>query len=102
MSLEITKEHTNAVGFTHGGVLFALADCAFAEAVNFGDRKAVAIQVSINYLRPTAEGDILIAEATTVSDKKTLALCSVLVKKRDKDVAMFSGLAYKIQPDKKE
>ena len=54
MSLEITKKHTNAVGFTHGGVLFALADCAFAEAVNFGDRQAVAIQVSINYLRPTS------------------------------------------------
>ena len=102
MSLEITKKHTNAVGFTHGGVLFALADCAFAEAVNFGDRQAVAIQVSINYLRPTSEGDVLTAEATTVSDGKTLALCSVVVKKEDKDVAMFSGLAYKIQSTKKD
>ena len=102
MSIEITKEHTNAVGFTHGGILFALADCAFAEAVNFGERKAVAIQVSINYLRPTSEGDVLTAEARTVSDKKTLALCSVVVKKGEMDVAMFSGLAYKIQPDKKE
>ena len=102
MSIEITKEHTNAVGFTHGGVLFALADCAFAEAVNFGERKAVAIQVSINYLRPTSEGDVLTAEARTVSDKKTLALCSVVVKKGQMDVAMFSGLAYKIQPEKKE
>ena len=102
MSITITKKHTNAVGFTHGGVLFSLADCAFAEAVNFGNRKAVAIQVSINYLRPTAEGDILTAEATTVSDKKTLALCSVIIKKGNKDVAMFSGLAYKIKPDKKD
>ena len=102
MSIEITQKHTNAVGFTHGGVLFALADCAFAEAVNFGNRKAVAIQVSINYLRPSAEGDVLTAEATTVSDKKTLVLCSVIIKKGDKDVAMFSGLAYKIQPDRKD
>ena len=102
MSLEITKKHTNAVGFTHGGVLFSLADCAFAEAVNFGDKKAVAIQVSINYLRPTADGDVLVAEATTVSDKRTLALCSVVVTAGGKDVAMFSGLAYKIQPDKKD
>ena len=30
-SLKITKEHTNFLGFTHGGVIFALADCAFAE-----------------------------------------------------------------------
>jgi acyl-CoA thioesterase len=102
MSIQITEKHTNAHGFTHGGVLFSLADCAFAEAVNFGHKKAVAIQVSINYLRPTVEGDVLVAEATTVSDKRTLALCSVMVKAGDKDVAMFSGLAYKIQPDKKD
>jgi len=101
MSLKIAKNHTNAVGFTHGGVLFALADCAFAEAVNFGANQAVAVQVSINYLRPTSEGDVLTAEATTVSDGKTLALCSVAVKKEDKDVALFSGLAYKIRSDKK-
>ena len=101
MSMQITKKHTNAHGFTHGGVLFSLADCAFAEAVNFGDRQAVAVQVSINYLRPTVEGDVLVAEANTVSDGKTLALCSVVVRKEDKDVAMFSGLAYKIRSDKK-
>ena len=101
MSMQITKKHTNAHGFTHGGVLFSLADCAFAEAVNFGDKQAVAVQVNINYLRPTVEGDILIVEANTVSDGKTLALCSVAVKKEGKDVALFSGLAYKIRPENK-
>jgi acyl-CoA thioesterase len=100
MSMQITKKHTNAHGFTHGGVLFSLADCTFAEAVNFGDKQAVAVQVSINYLRPTTEGDVLIAEANTVSDGKTLALCSVAIKKDEKDVAMFSGLAYKITSNK--
>jgi acyl-CoA thioesterase len=101
MSMQITKKHTNAHGFTHGGVIFSLADCAFSEAVNFGDRQAVAVQVSINYLRPTVEGDILVTEANTVSDGKTLALCSVVVRKEGKDVALFSGLAYKISSDKK-
>jgi acyl-CoA thioesterase len=101
MSLKISKEHTNFVGFTHGAVLFALADCAFAEAVNFGNKQAVAVQVSINYLRPTSEGDSLIAEATTFSDGKTLALCSVVIKKEEKNVAFFSGLAYKVPSDKK-
>lgn len=101
MSLKISKQHTNFVGFTHGAVLFALADCAFAEAVNFGNKQAVAVQVSINYLRPTSDGDVLIAEATTVSDGKTLALCSVVVKKEEKNVALFSGLAYKVPSDNK-
>lgn len=101
MSLKINKNHINTVGFTHGAVLFALADCAFAEAVNFGDKEAVAIQVSINYLRPTKEGDILTAEAKTVSDGNTLVLCRVTVKKEEKEVALFSGLAYKISRENK-
>ena len=100
MSLKISKEHTNFVGFTHGGVIFALADCAFAEAVNFGDKQAVAVQVSINFLRPSSEGDVLTAEAITVSEGKTFVLCSITVTKENKTVALFSGLAYKMQSDK--
>ena len=97
MSMKISKEHTNFVGFTHGGVIFALADCAFAEAVNFGDKRAVAVQVSINFIKPSSEGDVLTAEAITISEGRTFALCRVTVKKGDKDVALFSGLAYKMQ-----
>ena len=101
MSLKITKEHTNFVGFTHGGVIFALADCAFAEAVNFGDNRAVAVQVSINFIRPSSEGDLLTAEAKTISEGKTFALCRITVKKENKEVALFTGLAYKVLTDKK-
>jgi len=97
MSLKITKEHTNFLGATHGGVVFALADCAFAEAVNFGDKRAVAVQVNINFLRPSSEGDILTAEATKVSEGKTFALFNITISKENKLVALFSGLAYKLQ-----
>jgi len=64
--------------------------------VNFGDKKAVAVQVSINYLRPSSEGDVLTAEAVTVSEGKTFVLCNITVRKENKTVALFSGLAYKI------
>jgi len=100
MSLKITKEHTNFLGATHGGAIFTLADCAFAEAVNFGDKRAVAVQVSINFLKPSSEGDVLIAEATKVSEGKTFSLYNITVSKEDKLVALFSGLAYKLQPEK--
>ena len=50
-----------------------------------------------NYFRPTSEGDKSTAEATTVSDGKTLALCSVTIKKEKKQISLFSGLAYKLQ-----
>ena len=95
MSMKVTKDHTNFHGVTHGGAIFALADCAFAEAVNFGEKMAVAVQVSINFLRPSGEGDTLTAEAVRVSEGKTFGLYNITIRKEDKIVAVFSGLAYK-------
>ena len=99
-TLKVTKEHTNTHGSTHGGVIFALADCAFAEASNFGDTQAVAVQVSINYLKPSKDGDTLTAEATRVSEGKTFSVFNVTVSKENKPVALFTGLAYKIPSGK--
>jgi acyl-CoA thioesterase len=95
LTMKVAKEHTNALGFTHGGVIFSFADCAFAEASNFGDKVAVAVQVSINFLRPTVEGDILTAEANRISDGKTFGVYSITIRKEEKTVALFNGLAYK-------
>jgi acyl-CoA thioesterase len=96
MSMTIAKEHTNIHGFTHGGIIFSLADCAFAELTNFGSTKAVAVQVSINFIRPTQAGDTLTAEATRASEGKTFSICNISVSKENKIVALFTGLAYKI------
>jgi acyl-CoA thioesterase len=93
--MKVNKSHTNSLDYTHGGVIFSLADYAFAQACNFGDNVAVALQVSINYLKPSIEGDLLTAEAIRVSDGKTTGLYHVTVRKEDKTVAFFSGLAFK-------
>jgi acyl-CoA thioesterase len=95
VSMIVQKNMLNGLGYTHGGALFSLADYAFAEACNYGDNVAVAVQVSINFLRPSAEGDLLVAEASRVSDGKTTGLYQVTVRKDDKTVALFTGLAFK-------
>jgi acyl-CoA thioesterase len=95
LSLKITKDHTNALGAAHGGAIFSLADCAFAEAANYGENVAVAVQVSINFLKPAFEGDTLTAEAIRMSDGKKLGLFHVTISKQDKKIATFSGLAFK-------
>lgn len=95
VQMKIEKTHTNALGYTHGGAVFSLADYAFAQACNFGDNVAVALQVSINFLRPTMEGDVLVAEANRVNDGKTTGIYNVTVKKEDKTVALFTGIAFK-------
>ncbi len=95
VTLKIAKEHTNSLGVAHGGVIFALGDCAFAEASNYGEKVAVAVHVNINFLKPAFEGDTLTAEAVRVSDGKTLGLYHITISKEDKKIAFFSGLAFK-------
>jgi acyl-CoA thioesterase len=95
VTVKVEKNHINALGFTHGGAIFSLADYAFAQACNYGDNIAVAFQVNINFLKPSVEGDTLTAEAVRVSDGKTMGLYQVTVKNQDKIVAFFSGLAFK-------
>lgn len=95
VTMQVQKNHTNAYGMTHGGVLFSLADYAFAQACNYGENMAVALQASINYLKATSEGDVLTAEAQRVSEGRTTGLYHVTVRKDETAVAFFSGVAYK-------
>ena len=95
VSMIVQKNHTNAYGMTHGGVLFSLADYAFAHACNYGESVAVALQASINYLKPSAEGDVLTAEAMRISEGRTTGLYHVTIRSGEKTVAFFSGVAYK-------
>jgi len=63
VTLTITESMTNFHGITHGGVVFALGDMAFAAASNSYGQTAVALNVAINFLKATKPGDTLLAEA---------------------------------------
>lgn len=63
VTLTVTEQMTNFHGMTHGGVVFALGDLAFAAAGNSRGQVAVALNVSICFLNPSKVGDRLVAEA---------------------------------------
>jgi acyl-CoA thioesterase len=93
-SMTITKDHLNGAGMVHGGAIFALADFAFAAAVNSHDRIAVAITAGISFLRPTT-GKKLVAEAIEVNRSRTLAYCAVNVTDdAQRLIAVFQGTAF--------
>ena len=84
VSLTVTEQMTNFHGITHGGLVFALGDLAFAAASNSRGQVAVALNVNICFLNPSKVGDRLMAEAKechlggrtglyeiTVTDEKT-------------------------------
>lgn len=63
VSMTVTPDMLNFHGMTHGGVIFSLGDIAFAAASNSHGQTAVALNVTISFLKATQAGDELIAEA---------------------------------------
>ncbi|MFB3881212.1 MAG: hotdog fold thioesterase [Armatimonadota bacterium] len=93
--MAIEDEHRNSVGMVHGGVIYTLADYAFAVACNSHGVLAVAINCSISYFRPP-QGAVLTAEATEVSVSRHLGSYTVRVTDAGGDlVALFQGMAYR-------
>jgi acyl-CoA thioesterase len=80
VSLAIGDEMVNFHGVTHGGVVFALGDMAFAAAANSFGQTAMALNVAMNFLKATRSGDRLVAEAMLCHQGGPTALYTVTVK----------------------
>ncbi|HEY5046427.1 MAG TPA: hydroxyphenylacetyl-CoA thioesterase PaaI [Rhizomicrobium sp.] len=63
IAMRVRKDMLNGHETAHGGMVFALADTAFAYACNSRNISTVAQQASIVFLAPAHEGDRLTAEA---------------------------------------
>lgn len=92
--MKVLEHHLNGVGTVHGGAIFTLADFAFATACNSHGKLAVAVNVSISFMKAVSTG-FLIAQAWEVSKNPKLGTYTVEVKDEAGDVvAIFQGLAY--------
>ena|ERR1700754_1056530 len=92
IAMTITASMTNGYGTAHGGMIFALADSAFAYACNSRNAVTVAQGASILFLAPAHPGDDLVAEAQEVAVSGRSGAYVVAVRKRDGAVvAQFQG-----------
>jgi len=67
MSLCVQEHHCNGHNICHGGVIFTLADTAFAFACNSRNQNTVAQNNMITFIAPGQIGDVLTASAREVS-----------------------------------
>ncbi|MEA3038694.1 MAG: acyl-CoA thioesterase [Sphingomonadales bacterium] len=92
--MAIRADMLNGHGTAHGGLIFALADSAFAYACNGRDLRSVAAQASIVYLEPAREGDVLIAEAEERALVGRSGVYQVAVRTADgRAIAEFTGFS---------
>ena len=95
-SLELTEDHKNAYGGVMGGVIFTLADFAFAVMTNQIHQPTVAQQVSINYLS-APKGNKLIARAKCRKSGRTSSIVNIDVSDdTGRDIAQFIGTGFKL------
>jgi len=79
VSLTITDNMTNFHGTTHGGIIFTISDMAFAAACNSHGKIAVALNVSICFLKPSYPGDLLVAEAEEEHNGRRTSLYNIKI-----------------------
>jgi len=63
MRMRVTETMVNGHGIAHGGLVFALADSAFAVACNSHGTVTVASGADVTFVAPGRLGDVLLADA---------------------------------------
>lgn len=92
ISMVVRADMLNSHGIAHGGMIFALADTAFAYVCNGANHASVAAQASIVFLDKVSDGETLVAEATEVAREGRAGVTRVAVRTADgRNIAEFTG-----------
>ncbi len=95
LRMVIRDDMLNGHATCHGGLIFTLADSAFAFACNACNRVTVALGAQITFVNPATLGDVLVAEAREKSRSRRTGVYDVEVGTEDgRTIAFFRGNAY--------
>ena len=96
IKMSVREEMLNGFGIVHGGIAFSLADSAFAFACNNRNNLSVALDTSINFIKPVHPGDELIAEAKELHNGRSTGLYHISIYNQHNHlVAQFKGTCYR-------
>lgn len=96
--MTVREEMMNGLGVAHGGIAFSLADSTFAFACNNRNKLSLALDTSINFLKPVMAGDVLTAEANEIHNGKSTGLYEVKIHNQNGHmVAVFKGVCFRTE-----
>jgi acyl-CoA thioesterase len=97
VSMRVRLDMVNGHGICHGGLIFALADSAFAFACNSHGHNTVAAGAAIEFLAPGREGDVLTASASERWRAGKSGIYEIEVRnQRGELIALFRGRCHQI------
>ena len=96
IKMTVRPEMINGFGIVHGGIAFSMADSAFAFACNNRNVLSVALDTSINFIKPVHVGDVLTAQAKEIHNGKSTGLYHISIQNQhDHEVAIFKGTCFR-------
>jgi acyl-CoA thioesterase len=97
LSMPVRSDMVNGHHICHGGMIFTLADTAFAYACNSYNQTTVASACHVDFIAPAKEGEVLHAEATERSASGRTGVYDVTVRTAEgKLIALFRGKSHRI------
>ena len=97
LTMPVRTDMVNGHHICHGGMIFSLADTAFAYACNSYNKNTVASACHIDFLAPAKEGETLEAEAVEQSAAGRTGVYDITVRNNHgKTIALFRGKSYRI------
>jgi len=92
LRMTLREDMLNGHRTVHGGMVFSLADTAFAYVCNGRNERTVAAQASIVFLDSAKEGETLVAEGEELSRVGRSGVTRVTVRSEDgRPIAEFTG-----------
>ena len=97
LAMKVREDMVNGHKLCHGGLIFTLADSAFAFACNTYNAVTVASAANVEFLLPARLGDELTATAEERSRSKRTGIYDVTVHNSQGEcVALFRGRSHEI------
>jgi acyl-CoA thioesterase len=95
--MRVRADMVNGHGTCHGGVVFALADSAFAFACNSHNEATVGAAAAIDFLASATVDDELSAQASELWRTRRNGIYEIVVtNQRGERIALFRGRSYRI------
>lgn len=97
-SVELGEQHRNVMGHTQGGLIFTLADFAFAVAANSRELGTVTLNSTVHFLRAHSGGR-LTAGARRTHQGRSVSIYEITVwDEREAPVARMTATGYRKAP----
>lgn len=98
--LTVAEQHLNGAGVCQGGVIYTLADLAFAAVANCHGILSLGISNTITFIKSAQLGETINAECIEQVNHHKLPYCDIKVSnEHGETLAIMTGLAYRMKKD---